>query len=199
MHLHASGGPEAGAIEHRWPEQCMEIDDVFADEVMHFGGGIGAPKFVEIQVWCRVAEVSKTPHVADRRIEPNIKILTGFPWNLETKVWRVATDVPVMKAIIEPLINFIFYGFLQRAAGSPTLEKLSFVRQLEEDVLRVANHRRCAREGGFRLDQVSGSVRRTALVAVIAILVRRSAFWTGPFDEPVCEEQRLLFIVKLCD
>ena len=45
-----------------------------------------------------------------------------------------------MKAIIEPLIDFIFNGFLKGAAGGPLTQKVGPIRQLEEDVIGIPNH-----------------------------------------------------------
>ena len=46
--VHASRSAVAGEMQHGGPEQGVEIEDVFADEVVHLGLAVGFEIFVEI-------------------------------------------------------------------------------------------------------------------------------------------------------
>ena len=50
---------EVTAFQHGWPEQAMEVNDVFTDEVIQLGRGVFFPEFVEVQIVTLVAQVFK--------------------------------------------------------------------------------------------------------------------------------------------
>src|SRR5690606_22342006 len=39
---------QPGTVQHRRPEQAVEVDDVLADEVVHLGGAVGGDVGVEV-------------------------------------------------------------------------------------------------------------------------------------------------------
>ncbi len=80
-------------MEHAWPEEGVKIGDVFADEVMDFGR-VAFPPIVEVFV-VLFAPLPGGCDVADRRIEPNVPIVSRAIWDFESKVGSGARDVPV--------------------------------------------------------------------------------------------------------
>ena len=107
----------AAELQHGRPEQGVEIQDVFADEVVHFGGAVFAEKFVEIQTDF-VAQVLETCHVAHGRVQPYIEIFVGFVGDLEAEIGRVAADIPVGQfAVFEPFVHFVQGFGLQMGAA----------------------------------------------------------------------------------
>ena len=80
---------ETAFVQHGWPEECMEIKDVFTDEVNQFGFGIRFPVGVEIQAFF-FGECLEGTHVTDGRIEPHVKIFTRCIGDRKAEVRRVA-------------------------------------------------------------------------------------------------------------
>src|SRR4030067_1484446 len=78
---------EAGAAQHRRPEQRMEIENVLADEVIQLGGAVLAPEVVELEILFG-AQVLEARHVANRCIEPHVEEFSGRVRNLETEGGR---------------------------------------------------------------------------------------------------------------
>ena len=67
MGEHAGGRAVAGKFEHGGPEQGVEIEDVFADKVVHLGLAAGLEVFVVIEADA-AAQVFERGHIADRRV-----------------------------------------------------------------------------------------------------------------------------------
>ena len=92
------------------PKQRVEIEDVFANEMVLLGGRIGLGPFVEIQSFFR-AQVFETGVVADRRIEPDVEIFARRVWNFKAEIRRVARNIPVREFVLvtfaEPFAHFI--------------------------------------------------------------------------------------------
>ena len=57
--------PETGTGQHRRPEKGMEVNDVFTDEVVQLGVGVGLPESVEINAF-GIAQGLEAGHVAQR-------------------------------------------------------------------------------------------------------------------------------------
>ena len=147
---------EAAAFQHRRPEQAVEVNDVFADKVVQLGGRVFLPVLVEAGgVAALVAQVLKGAHVTDRRIQPDVEVFTRRVRDFEAEVRGIAGDIPLLQAGLEPLLHFIRHLLLQRAAAGPRLQHFAERRQVEEEVLGLAHHR-----------------RRAGYFAVIAVLIR---------------------------
>ena len=117
MRENAGRGAVAAELQHGCPKQGVEIQDVFADEVVHFGGTVFAEKLVEIQADF-VAQVLERGHVAHGRVQPHIEIFVGFVGDLEAEIGRVAADVPVGQfAVFEPFVHFVQGFGLQMGAA----------------------------------------------------------------------------------
>ncbi len=189
----------AGAFEHGGPEQGVEVDDVLADEVIQLGGGVLAPEGVEIQFRTTAAEVLEAGHVADRRVQPHIEVLARLIRDLEAEVRCIAGDVPLLQAGVQPLGDLVGHGVLQGAAAGPALQHLLEVRQLEEEVLGVLEHRSGAGDRRLRILQVGRGIGGTAFFAVVAVLVLGAAFRAGALDEAVGQEHFLFRVEILGD
>src|SRR5690554_6598574 len=75
---------EAGIVQHRRPEQGVEIDDVLAYEVVHLGGGIFLPEMLDINAFA-VTQVLEAGQVTNGGVQPDIEILAGRVRNFESE------------------------------------------------------------------------------------------------------------------
>ncbi|MCY1410138.1 hypothetical protein D9M71_255030 [compost metagenome] len=101
-----------------------------------------------------------------------------------------------MQAGVQPFGDLVRHGVLQGAAAGPALQHGLEIRQLEEEVLGVLEHRRGAGNRRFRVLQLGRRISCTAFFAVVAILVFGRAFRAGALDEAVGQEH-LLFRVEV--
>ena len=194
---------ESRAVQHRRPEQGVEIGDVLADEVIQLGGALRRPEVVEGQRralgFAPGAQRLETRHVADRGIQPDIEILPRRIGDLEAEIGRVARDVPVRQAGLEPFIELVAHRRLQRAAIDPVPQHGLEVSELEKIVLRLALHRDRAGEGGNRVLEIAGCIGRPADLAGIPVLIGGATAWTFALDEAVGQEHILHRVVGLAD
>src|SRR5215210_8723630 len=96
-----TGRAVTGELQHRRPEQRVEIEDVLTDEVDKLRVRSLFYERVEID-GLALSKVFKAAEIADRRIEPDIEILAGCIRDLKTEVGRVARNVPIVEALLEP-------------------------------------------------------------------------------------------------
>src|SRR5690606_37571853 len=80
-------------VEHRRPEQAVEVDDVLADEVVHLGPAARLEEGPEVQAFA-LAQLVEAGEVPDRGIDPDVQVLAGMARDLEPEVGRIAGDVP---------------------------------------------------------------------------------------------------------
>ena len=136
---------EAAFVQHGWPEQGMEIENIFADKVHQLGIGIRFPVGVEIQAFF-FSQCLEGAHVTDRRIQPDVKILAWGIWNGETKIGGITRDIPVAQFVLarraQPFLHLIGRFVLQhrntiRGAPCEITQKLlaAWIRELEEVML----------------------------------------------------------------
>ena len=134
MHIHLVGRLAAAEVQHGGPEQGVEGDDVFADEmdllqtwVGHVGVVVNA---------ALVEQVFQRSQVTHRCVEPNVKVFGGCAIdrrirNFNAEVRCVARNVPVAQAFAgaaigvgahaEPLFDFVGHLGLQLAVLGPVL------------------------------------------------------------------------------
>lgn len=68
---------EVAAFQHCLPEQAVEVNNIFTDEVVQLGGGVFLPVFIEAYaVAALVAQILERTHIANRRIQPDVEIFT---------------------------------------------------------------------------------------------------------------------------
>ena len=82
-------------MQHRWPKQAMEIDDVFPDEVIYLRLGVRVLDGIEIDP-IRITPFLVGCQVPDRGIEPDVKVHAWMIRNFETKVGCIAGDIPAL-------------------------------------------------------------------------------------------------------
>jgi len=196
VHADAVGGAEAGALQHRRPEQCVEIDDVLADEMVEFGGRIAAPEGVEVEP-SAATEVLEAGHVADRCVQPHVEELAGCIGDFEAEIGRVAADIPVLETGIQPLAELVGDFLADVARAGPAAQKIRKCRETEKVVLRLPLYRCCARQHRARVDELGRRVGGPAGFAVVAILIRRCAAWAAALDVAVGQKQALFGVVEL--
>src|SRR5471032_2288308 len=185
----------AGKLQHGWPEQQVERDDVLADEVDLFGSRV-VQQGVEIDAFL-VAIVFQAGQVTDRRIHPNIEKLAWCIRNRDAEVRRIARNIPVSQLFArftQPFADLVDHFRLQAAwRVQPVFQefKAARVRQLEEILFRRLHHGRGVGEDREWIDQVGWLVSRTAHFAIVAILVLGAAFRAFALDVAVGQEHAL--------
>ena len=117
-HLLAADGNEAmhedivrhlqsGEVQHRRPEQRVEVGDVLADEVVLLGRRVGHEGFI---VAAGLREIIlQRRQVTDRRVQPHVEVLARRIRYLDAEVGRVAADIPVSQArfAVQPFARLV--------------------------------------------------------------------------------------------
>ena len=85
-------------MQHGRPEQRVEIQNVLADEMHELGVGTLFPDSVEVDPLL-IGERLEGTHVADRRVEPDVKIFARGIGNSKTEIRRVTRDIPVAEFV----------------------------------------------------------------------------------------------------
>ncbi len=206
VHMDMARRLAAAEVQHRRPEQRVEVGDVLADEVHLLDRRVG-------QIGVEVAAAAVEPglqrrEVAHRRVEPDIEVFARRVGDLDAEVRRVAADVPVgqrrsaVGAGREPFADLVEHFGLQPPRGlRPLLQELDAVRraQAEEVVLAAAQLGCRARQRRVRVLQLGGRVDRAAGLAGVAVLVARAAARALALDVAVGQEHALDRVVVLLD
>ena len=196
-HLFATDGQEtvdvnfgrqvvASGLQHRWPEQAVEVLDVLAQEMMDFCFVTFPPRFEILAVL--FAPFFGRGDVTDRSIKPDVpKVFAIGAGYFETEIWFGSRDIPVAQLVLQEVSLQVVGDFVLQvfATLSPLVQEFVQLLDLDEVVIRFAFDGRFAADGTNRIDQVRCAVSRTALVAVVAVLVLCSALGTGSFDETI--------------
>ena len=127
MSKHCCGRSVTGLFQHGWPEQRMEIDDIFANKVIELCALVFFPEFIKGNPRV-ITEVSEAGHVTYWRIQPDIKVFTRRIRNLETEIWRITADVPFLQSSIQPFSQLVGDLVLQGAAARPFFQEISKIR-----------------------------------------------------------------------
>ena len=194
---------EARPVQHRGPEQGVEVGDVLADEVIELDIGVRAPRTVEVEVVASRTQVSEAPHVPDWRVQPDVEVLSGDVGDLEAEVRRIPRDVPVLQAGVEPLVELVGNLGLHRrasvaaAVGEPPPQRGLEVRQTHEVVLRRAELGPLPGQHRHRVVEVCRAVGGAADLAVVSVLVGGAAARARALDVAVRQEHRLGGVVRL--
>ena len=201
MNVHLCRQVEAGALEHPWPEQRVEIRNVFADEMVNFGRFVTPPLIKVLAV--RVAPLPGGGHVADGSIEPDIPEVARRVRDLEAEIRGRSRDVPVTKRVAEEVSFEIVRDFqLEMVARlSPLVEESVKLFQLDKQVRRRAELRSRARQRTLRIFQVGWRVRPRALAAIVTWLIFSPASWirAGSPHEAVRQKSARFRIEELFD
>ena len=183
----------------------MEVEDVLADKVIQLGLRICLPVVVEIDA-VFFAQVFERPHVADRGVEPDIKVFAGRLGNFKAEVRRIARNVPVTEPVFafcaQPFLHLVGGFRLQMAAVvRPAAQEILAARigKLEEIMLGLAQLRRGAGNSRVGVFQFIRRVGSAARLAVVAILVGGAAFRAFAFNEAVGQKHLPGRVVILFD
>ena len=103
VHMHGVGRLAAAEMQQGRPEQCVKSDDVLTDEVVLLQRRVGHEGLVVDADAVQV--VLQRSQVANRCVEPDVKILAGCARNLDAEVGRVAADVPVAEFATSGLVG----------------------------------------------------------------------------------------------
>ncbi len=193
----------AGEVQHRRPEQGVEVDDVLADEMDLLVPG---QHLLPVEPLL-AAVVLQAGEVADRRVEPDVEVLLlGDVGHADAEIGRVARDVPVAERLValavEPLDGLVEHLRLDAAGGrEPFADEVLALRvgQAEEEVLRGAQLGPGPGERGVRVLQRGGGVDRAAVLAGVAVLVLRAAARALALHVAVGEVHALHRVVELLD
>src|SRR3546814_17635462 len=82
--VQSRGRAHAGAVQHRRPEQAVEVDDVLADEVVQLGLAAGRKVLEEVRA-VAFAQRLEAAQVADRRVQPDVQELARVARDLEAE------------------------------------------------------------------------------------------------------------------
>jgi hypothetical protein len=178
------------------PEQGMEIDNVFADEVVQLCGTAFLPGLFPVQ-HVLFAVIAPAGNVADRCIYPHIKILAGGVRNFKAEIRRITGNVPVVQAGIKPFIQFVGHFTLQASRFFAVFQKAGKIRKLEEVMIGLFHHRSGAGNGGVGLFQFGGGIGGAANLTRVAVLVFGAALGALALDEAVGQEHLLFRIEQL--
>ena len=77
----------------------MEINNILANKMVQLSGAIFAPVLIEIDI-ALIAEMFKCRHVANWRIQPNVKIFARRIGDFKTKIGCIATDIPFLQTAV---------------------------------------------------------------------------------------------------
>ncbi|SJC40708.1 Uncharacterised protein [Shigella sonnei] len=191
---------EVAAFQHGRPEQAVEVNNIFTDEVVQLGGGVFLPVFIEAGgIAALVAQILEGTHVANRRVQPDVEIFARRVRNFKTEVRRIAGDIPLLQAGFKPFLHFVRHLLLQRAAAGPCLQHFAERRQIKEEVFGITHYRGSARNHRFRLDQFSRAICCAADFTVIAVLIWRFTFRAGAFYKTIRQEHAFFRVVQLRD
>ena len=191
MHEHVVWHLAAAELEQRRPEQGVERDDVFADEVVLLQIGLGHVGFVVLPAFFE--QVLEAGQVANGRIQPDVEVFAWRVGDFDAEIGRIAADVPIVElglavfVLPKPFAYLVGNLGLQAAILRPLLKKLYAARvgEPEEKMLAAFEFGPGARQGRIRLDQFGGRVHRAAHFAVVAILVFGMAIGALALDEAV--------------
>ncbi len=155
------------------------------------------PERIEVDVGSP-AQVQEACHVADGRVEPDVKVLAGLVRDLEAEVGRISGDVPIAQAGLEPFVELAYEGRLDMF-GHPCPQLLFEIAELKEEVLGLAHGGLGARNDGNRIQKIHGRVRCPAVLTGVAVLIRGLADRARAADVSIRQEHIALVVVRLLD
>ena len=205
MHEQTARRAVAGVLQLGRPEQCVEVEDVLANEVVQLSLRVRLEVFVEIEPFL-AAQVLERTHVADRRIEPDVEILARRVGDLEAEIGCVARDVPVGELVFafrtKPFLHLVRRFRLQMAGFARPAAQEALARiagELEEVMIGISEFRRGTGDCGIRVFQFVRRISRAAGFTVVPVLVLGTALRAFAFDEAIRQKHLFDRIVVLLD
>ena len=80
---------KTGSVQHCRPEQSVEIQDIFANEIVDLGLRVVFPVGVKINIFA-LAQILETGNVANGCIQPDVEVFVYFFRNLKSEIWCIA-------------------------------------------------------------------------------------------------------------
>ena len=185
---------EARGMKHPGPEEAVEADNVLADEVIAFGLRI-LPVVGEVLA-VLLAPVLQRGEITDRRIHPDVEVLVGIARDLEAEIRRGTRDAPAAERLLEPFEELV-RDVARRVLGNPLLEVVVLRLELEVEMLGILDDGRIAAGRALGRAKLLGRIGRTALVAVVAVLVLGAALRTRSLHEAVGKEHLAVLAIEL--
>ena len=194
-----AGRRKAGRLEHRRPEEGVEVGDIFANEVVDLD--LVAPPPVVQPLAVALAPLPRRADVADGGVEPDVPVVARAIGDLEAEVGRRPGDVPLPQRLLEEVALEVVGDLrLEVAAGlGPGGEEVVELLDVDEQVAGRADLGPGPGERAHRVHQLGGIVGMAALLAVVAVLVGCLAVRASAFDEAVGQEGAGHRVVKLGD
>ena len=96
----------------------MEINNIFADKMVQLSWAIFAPIMIEVDILL-IAKMLKRRHIADWRIQPDLKIFARRIGDFKAKIGRIATDIPLLKTGFKPFPQLVGNLILNSATARP--------------------------------------------------------------------------------
>lgn len=94
-------------------EQVVEVNDIFIDEVVQFGGGVFFLVFIEVYVVVVfVVQIFERIYVVNWCVQLDVEIFVWCVWNFKIKVWCVVRDILLLQVGFKLFLYFICYLFL---------------------------------------------------------------------------------------
>ena len=159
-----------------------------------------APPSLEV-VAGALAPIPGRAHVADGCVHPDVEEVAGLVGDLEAEVGRGTRDVPVAQRLGEEGALQPVRGLPRHAALGlgPLGQKLVKGLECDEVVGGAAQLGHGTRDRAHRVLQILGAVDGSAGVAVVAVLIGRSAARALALDETIGQEDARLGVVELGD
>ncbi len=200
MDLHAPGQVVAAGVEHRGPEQGVEVGDVLADHVDDAAVGALLPVAGEVAP-VLVTEFLRRADVTHGGVEPHVEELVGLARDPEAEVGRIPGDVPRAQLVLQEVhLEPVAHLRMQvRLLGDPPGDLGARLLQVHEIVQRRAPGGVFLAQHAERVLQIRGIVGGAALLAGVSVLVGGPAAGAGTLDEAVRQEAPVLLAVILLD
>ena len=119
----------------------MKIHDVLANEMIQLGVMPGTPVLVEVEVVPTVTKVFEACGVADRGVQPYVKIFVVGAGNPETEVRCISGYIPVSQSGIEPFLKLGDNSLFKICRINPVTQVLFVFAQFEKVMLRFTRDR----------------------------------------------------------
>ncbi len=188
----------SGCFQHPRPEQRMEIDNVFSNEMMDFAVRVFPPVIQSLAI--RIAPLLCRSDVSDRGIEPDIPIVSRAVRDLETEILCGARNVPVAKFVTKELTIDVVGDFWLKTVAilSPIDQKFTQLFQFDEQVVGVTNLGLGSRKRADRINQLNRRISMSTF-AVVAGLILSIAFRASAGNKSVGQKSFFFGVVKLFD
>ncbi len=118
-------------MQFGWPKQGVKTCNILADEVIELAFTVGFQKLVKINL-LTVTVILEAGEIANRGIEPDVKILVFLVRNFKAPVWRISGNIPFKQFFAEQFLLLVCDFLLRMPSVEPVCQKVPEVFQLEK-------------------------------------------------------------------